>query len=795
MNASHLSRLAVCGLLLLVSIAPTAEPGPRPLWTTSRVVGSPSPALPYRVRQTFKNLKVPCPIGVAHEPGTNSLLLLHQMWPWGGPGKILRIADDPEVSQTQLLLAPDAIAYGVAFHPDYIHNGYLFVGSNGPMESKTKTTRVTRYTVARQPPYAIVPGSEKTIIEWLSDGHNGGDLGFGPDGLLFITSGDGTSDSDTNLAGQDLTKLLSKVLRIDVDRPEPGKAYAVPKDTPFVGRPEVRPETWAYGFRNPWRIHVDRQTGAVWVGQNGQDLWEQVYFVERGGNYGWSVLEGSHPFYPDRKAGPEPFSMPIAEHHHSEMRSLTGGVVYRGKEFPELVDAYIYGDWSTGRIWGVRQEKGRAVWHQELAKTPLKITGFGLDAHGELLIADHGGGYYRLERAPAAKTAPPFPRKLSETGIFVSTAAHQVDPGLIPYTVNAPLWSDGATKERFIGLPGDACIEFADRDGWDFPNGAVMVKTFSLPVQGKSQRVETRLLTRQEGEWVGYSYAWNKEQTDAVLVEAGGLDRAFTVSTDKEPGRQQTWHYPSRAECMVCHSRAANWVLGLSTVQMNTASKNEPGQHDQLRELEKLGVFRISCLDHWRSLKDRFLTKCALLPVFSSMAWLERLGYRPFRRLEQSLRDTPRYTTLLPKPSGAYPRLVDPYNSQEKLETRARSYLHSNCAICHVAGGGGNALFDLNYFDTLPEMKLIDVKPLHDKLGHADAMLVAPGDPDRSILLQRIARRGPNQMPPLASNVVDDQAVALLRAWIREVRPAAEDSPKKKSAQSPPAFSIRAVAS
>src|SRR5262249_35803290 len=150
-------------------------------------------------------------------------------------------------------------------------------------------------------------------------------------------------------------------------------------------------------------------------------LWEQIFLVEKGGNYGWSVMEGSHPFYTQRKGGPTPFLKPIAEHHHSEARSMTGGVVYRGKELPDLNGAYVYGDWSTGKVWGIRHDKGKVTWHKELASTNMQITGFGLDSTGELLIADHGGAYYRLEPAPREANPPRFPTKLSETGLFTDT--------------------------------------------------------------------------------------------------------------------------------------------------------------------------------------------------------------------------------------------------------------------------------------------------------------------------------------------------------------------------------------
>lgn len=721
---------------------------------SSRVVGSPDPPLPYRPRPAFPNLKLNFPIAVDRVPGTDWLLVIVQDQPYDAT-TVYRFRDDPQVERLEKVLATPGrgTAYGIAFHPRFAENGYLYIGWNGSLDGGPKRTYVTRYVMDRQT-IAIDPDSAVEIISWESNGHNGGDLEFGLDGMLYITSGDGTSDSDTNLRGQDLTQLTAKVLRIDVDHPDPGGHYSVPPDNPFVGQEGIVPETWAYGLRNPWRITVDPQKGHVWVGNNGQDLWEQIYFVRKGDNYGWSVYEGSHIFYANRRLGPHPLALPAAEHHHSEARSMTGGVVYYGKRLPELYGAYIYGDHSTGRIWGIRHDGDRVTWHRLLADTPFNISGFGLDSRGELLVLDHRGkeqgGIYTLEPTPPQHSPlPPFPRRLSESGLFADVARHQMVEGVIPYSVNAPLWSDGAHKERFFAIPEAALegfqINLAQPHGWQFPDGTVLVKSFAVqtvPGDPASRRwIETRFLTRQEGEWAGYSYRWNDEQTDAELVPAEGLDveLAFDVPGPAPAGGQrfrQRWRYPSRVECMVCHSRAANFVLGLSTAQMNRVHDYGGVAVHQFQVLEDLGLVRSR--QQPAGPRGRRATAAAAPGV------------------------------LPPQGEDPWPRLADPYDEQQPLEARARAYLHANCAMCHVQAGGGNAQMDLSYTATREKMNVLDVVPLHHKFDLPDARLIAPGHPERSVLLYRIKQRGAGtgQMPQLATYRVDEAAVDLLTRWI-----------------------------
>ena len=727
-------------------------------WVNERLRGSPEPPLPYTVEPRFTGIQWKAPLYVAPEPGTDQLWVILQGGDRDRPGKIVRMTNDPDVKSTDVVLEmPGRLIYGLTFHPDYEENGHVYIFSNGPTQEPERTNAVSRFTISNRPESVADPASELVILRWRSMGHDGGDLAFGQDGMLYITSGDGTSDSDVWNSGQDITNLLATLIRIDVREASSEKPYQVPPDNPFLHLPEARPEIFAYGFRNPWRMAIDPVTGDIWVGNNGQDLWETAHLVRAGDNYGWSVYEGSHPFYLQRQRGPTPIVPPIIEHHHVESRSLTGGVVYYGDRFPELEGAYIYGDYSTGKIWGARHQNGELTWHQELADTTLQIAAFRVDQQGELLIVDHGGGITRLIPNTEPPSMQDFPRVLSETGLFTETATHAVHPDLIPYDINSPAWMDGARALRFLALPAGTTIGYRATRGFDLPDNAALVQTVLMDSpEGSNKpphRLETRVLLRQSGEWSGYSYRWRDDQSDADLVPLEGEDllltesgftslrrsdsHAVTETTNAavrasgesiaaarpanphgvSPGAGQVWRVPSRTECLTCHSRAVNFVLGMSELQLNRQIGRDDGAKNQLA--------------HWK--ESRILTN-----------------------VPDEL------------PSGDR-TMVSPYDPEQELDLRARSYLHVNCSVCHVEAGGGNAQMELEFSREEDKMRLLGVRPQHDTFHLPNAMLVAAGHPNRSVLSHRLQVRGRGQMPPLGTLQVDEVAVKLFHDWIEKM--------------------------
>jgi glucose/arabinose dehydrogenase len=348
--------------------------------------------------------------------GTNRLFIGTQ------PGTVHVIPNDPNVEQMKTFLdIRERVHYrvpqeneegflGLAFHPKYKENGEFFVYYTGAYTDPKKGRRsvISRFRVSKNDPNVADPDSEEILLvipdkEW---NHNGGTLVFGPDGYLYIGLGDGGAGGDPDKNGQNLAALWGKILRIDVDHKDAGLAYAIPKDNPFVGKKaangeDARGEVWCYGIRNVWRIAFDRKTGDLWAGEVGQDTWEEIDIIVKGGNYGWNLREGFHKFKDGSDPRPDLIE-PILEYNHKTTgKSITGGNVYRGKLVPELEGAYLYADFVSGHIW--------ALWYDQAAKR-LTANRTIVDNGGAVITFgedDAGETYYGLQNGSIMRFASP----------------------------------------------------------------------------------------------------------------------------------------------------------------------------------------------------------------------------------------------------------------------------------------------------------------------------------------------------------------------------------------------------
>lgn len=293
---------------------------------------------------------------------------------------------------------------GLAFHPDYRQNGEFVVYYT--TTDAPHTSVVSRFRVSADDPNRADPQSEEELlrIEQPFWNHNGGTVAFGPDGYLYVGLGDGGAANDPHGNGQNLGTLLGSILRIDVDKKDEGLNYAIPRDNPFYGQEGARGEIWAHGLRNVWRLAFDSKTGALWAGDVGQNLYEEINIIEKGGNYGWNLREAHHPFGSSGVAARSDLIEPIWEYDHEVGKSITGGVIYRGETFPELQGAYIYGDYVTERIWALKYDRasGRVLWNKAIQSRGLPVISINAGPDGEvyfLVVSPQGRGLFTL--APA----------------------------------------------------------------------------------------------------------------------------------------------------------------------------------------------------------------------------------------------------------------------------------------------------------------------------------------------------------------------------------------------------------
>ena len=743
--------------------------------TTITIPNTPPPAS-YQVVDAFPGLTITQPLALRSLPGaaySNELFIVERR------GFVSYIPDVTAASPVRrvMLDISSQVAFdnsptdgelgllSVDFHPGFATNGYFFVtyianGGNPYLE------RLARFTAN---PTNLTVNTNTQVILWSTTkrefNHNAGDLHFGMDGYLYVSMGDEGNQYNAHTNAQRLdVSLYSGILRLDVDKkpgnPEPlppaatvptltiptdgaGRAYySIPADNPFLGvtslygrtvdTNHLRGEFYAIGFRHPWRFSIDPVTGEIWVSHVGQDLYEAVDLLRKGGNYGWPYYEGVHltstnyASHPTMFPPPANFALdpPIYTYNHPAVPGsnpsftgldVNGSLAYHGSRIPQLTNAYIFGDFDLGgSIWALRRTNN--------AVTVERLTGqygecaFGADpSNGDVLMCNYiQNKIQRLIYADAVNSS--YPAKLSDTGMFADLMTLTPNPGIVNFEPIIAFWSDYAIKRRWFCIP-DATnkMTFAADGNWSFPSRMMWIKHFDLELTrgdpATKKRIETRVLVKTTNGCYGVSYKWNDAGTEAFLVGDPGTNFNLNVLDGSTPVVQQ-WEIPSRSSCLACHTAVAGHALSFNTRELNQTTNMNGYRGNQLTLLSQAGYLSGN------------VTAPQTLPAFA--------------RANDSTRS---------------------------LEYRVRSYLSENCVQCHQPGGSGLQSWDARPWLTLDQTHLIHGS-LTNNGGDPLNQLVVPGDTNHSVILQRVAGNGFSRMPPLATHQLDLNAINLLESWI-----------------------------
>ena len=644
----------------------------------------------------------------------------------GRLGEIYSFANDQATSSKQLILditdrmqftdmnnvSVDSQQSGIssiAVHPQFATQPYIYVTYNArPSVDDDVYSFLSRFT-STDGGLTFDSTSEEVLLSILqidSPSHHIGQIVFGPDSYLYVGLGDGGWRAN---ASSNLNDLRGSILRLDIDN---GLPYTIPADNPLVGT-SFKSEIYAWGFRHPWRFTFDRDTGDLWLGDVGQREWEEINKIKKGGDYGWPILEGNECFVlsgTSTNCDSTPYEAPVIVIEHPTARAVIAGYVYRGNAIPSLVGTFIFGDAVNADIRGMFYDSlGEPFWDVLTPSLNNKgVTTFAEDLDGEIYyIHFRGGEMFKLIQANPNPLPSTFPELLSETGCVDPADPLNPAPGLIPFSVNTPLWSDGAEKDRWMAIPDGATIDILPDGDFDFPAGTVLMKRFSF----NNAPIETRLFIRHnDGFWAGYSFEWRDDLSDAELLPAGKT---------KQVTSEVTWKYPSRNECLDCHTDAANFPLGPEVIQLNGPFMYPTTSivANQLITLDHIGMFT-------NGLPDQLLNLKALVP-------LSKMG--------------------------------------APVERKARSYLHSNCSGCHRPGGSVQSNVDFRFSTPIEAMNVCDMPPFLGDLGVPGARLLKPGEPQNSVISLRMHSLDINRMPLLGSAIIDPGGTGVVDSWISQL--------------------------
>ncbi len=731
----------------------------------------------YVIEDAFPNLTFIDPLKMLSFANGDSMMVI------GKPGYIWVFLNSDTVTQkrtildisNQVVAGEDGGLLGLVFHPefretgssnkDYLYLWYRYAPVLG-VHGNFGYMRLSRFTYSSDTE-VIDPGSEFVMIQQYDrhDWHNGGDLLFGTDGYLYVAVGDEGSSNDAYDVSQRIDYcLFGGVFRIDVDMnpatshpirrqpqnsaPPPSgwpnsftQGYYIPNDNPWLATDgSILEEFYALGLRSPHRMTLDSLTGIFWLGDVGQGKREEVNKVRRKGNFQWPYREGD-------LAGPKPQptpligndSPPFYSYKRSFGRSVIGGYVYRGNKYPELTGKYVFADHEVQNIWTLPLDStGGDPEPEFLLNVPTAgvggkdgISSFYLGPEGTLYILDlygtnlDGGKIHKLVRKE--NTVPNPSSTLTGLGAFTDLTTLTPAPGVIPYSVNAPFWTDRSEKMRWIALPNDGVHNFSDEKitfdserNWKFPPGTVLIKHFELPIDENNPSLTKRLETRfvvfdSEGGAYALTYQWNDEGTEAFLLP--GSDTKDIVITEQGGGQYiQSWYFPSRQQCLECHNSVAGYALGVKTRQINgeITYPSTGITANQLETWNHLGMF-----DH--DIGD------------------------------------PRQ----------YPRSTDITDGEASKEFRVRSYLDGNCSYCHRPNGV-QGVFDSRGLSPLYNQAMINATGISNA-SPTGSKIVIPADPQQSQLYVRDNSIGSNSMPPIGKNIVDTAYTNRLFDWIADL--------------------------